>query len=50
VYETSLDDEIAISMIMDKMKLDFDNALQYCVAKKLGVEAIVSYDEYFDNS
>ena len=35
MYETSLDDEIAISMIMGKMKLDFDDALQYYVAKSL---------------
>jgi len=35
VYETGLDDEIAISMIMGKMKLDFDDALQYYVAKSL---------------
>ena len=48
VYETSLDDEIATSMLMDKVKLDFDDALQYYIAKKLGVEAIVSYDKHFD--
>lgn len=48
VYETSLEDEIAASMLMDKIKLDFDDALQFYVAKKLGVEAIVSYDRHFD--
>ena len=48
VYETSLDDEIATSMLMDKLKLDFDDALQYYIAKKLRVEAIVSYDKHFD--
>ena len=48
VYETSLEDEMAVSMLMDKVKLDFDDALQYYVAKKLGVEAIVSYDKHFD--
>ncbi|RLI27884.1 PIN domain nuclease, partial [Candidatus Bathyarchaeota archaeon] len=45
VYETSLEDEMAVSMLMDKVKLDFDDALQYYVAKKLGVDAIVSYDK-----
>jgi len=48
VYETSLEDEIATSMFMDKIKLDFDDALQYYIAKKLGAEAIVSYDKHFD--
>ena len=48
VYETSLDHEIAASMLMDQIKLDFDDALQYYVAKKLGAEAIVSYDKHFD--
>ncbi|MBO3831847.1 MAG: type II toxin-antitoxin system VapC family toxin [Candidatus Brockarchaeota archaeon] len=48
VYETSLEDEMASSMLMDKIKLDFDDSLQYYVAKKLGVEAIVSYDKHFD--
>ena len=27
---------------------DFDDALQYYVAKTLGAEAIVSYDRHFD--
>jgi len=48
VYETSLEDEIATSMLMDKLKLDFDDALQYYIAKKLGAKAIVSYDKHFD--
>lgn len=50
VYETSLEDEMAVSMLMDKVKLDFDDALQYYLAKKLGVEAIVSYDRHFDKT
>jgi predicted nucleic acid-binding protein len=49
VYETSLEDEVVTSMLMDKIKLDFDDSLQYYVAKKFGVEAIVSYDRHFDN-
>ncbi|HID16774.1 TPA: PIN domain-containing protein, partial [Candidatus Bathyarchaeota archaeon] len=48
VYESSLEDEMASSMLMDKVKLDFDDALQYYVAKKLGAEAIISYDKHFD--
>ncbi|MEM2088721.1 MAG: PIN domain-containing protein [Thermoproteota archaeon] len=48
IYETSMEDEMAASMLMDKIKLDFDDAIQYYLAKKLGVEAIVSYDKHFD--
>lgn len=48
VYETSLDDEIAVSMTMNKLGLDFDDALQYYVAEKLGVKAIISYDKHLD--
>lgn len=49
VYETSVEEEMGASMLMDKVKLDFDDAVQYYLAKKLGVEAIVSYDKHFDN-
>jgi len=48
VYETGIEDEMAASMLMDKVKLDFDDALHYYLAKKLGVKAIVSYDKHFD--
>lgn len=48
IYDTTIDEEMAISMIMEEKKLDFDDALQYYVAKKLGVEAIVSFDKHFD--
>ncbi|MGQ9726615.1 MAG: type II toxin-antitoxin system VapC family toxin, partial [Candidatus Bathycorpusculaceae bacterium] len=48
VYETGVEEEMAASMLMDKVKLDFDDAVQYYLAKKLGVEAIVSYDRHFD--
>jgi len=50
IYETSMDDEIAASMLMKKLKLDFDDSLQYYVAKKLGVKPIVSYDKHFDKT
>ncbi len=39
---------MAASMLMDKVKLDFDDAIQYYIAKKFGVEAIISYDKHFD--
>ena len=48
VYETSLEDEMAASMLMEEVKLDFDDSLQYYIAKKLGAKVIVSYDKHFD--
>jgi predicted nucleic acid-binding protein len=35
-------------MFTKARSLDFDDALQYYVAKRLGAEAIVSYDRHFD--
>ncbi|MEM2534154.1 MAG: PIN domain-containing protein [Candidatus Nezhaarchaeales archaeon] len=35
VYETSIEEEIAASMLMDKVKLDFNDAIQYYLAKKI---------------
>jgi predicted nucleic acid-binding protein len=48
VYDTNISDEIAVSLISKKIDRDFDDTLQYYVAKKLGVEAIVSFDDHFD--
>lgn len=48
VYETSTSDEIAVSILMSKIGRDFDDALQYFVAKMLGAESIVSFDKHFD--
>jgi len=48
VYTTTISDEIAAAILMSKIKRDFDDTLQYYVAKKLGVEAIVSFDKHFD--
>ncbi len=48
IYETSIADEIATAMLSKSLKRDFDDALQYYTAKKLGADAIVSYDKHFD--
>jgi predicted nucleic acid-binding protein len=48
VYDTNLSEEMAAALLSEKMGLDFDDALQYYVAKKLGVDAIASFDEHFD--
>ena len=39
---------MAASMLMESIGLDFDDSLHYYVAKKLGVEAIISFDKHFD--
>jgi hypothetical protein len=48
IYDTNLSDEIAAALISRKIGLDFDDTLQYYVAKKLGVDALVSFHEHFD--
>lgn len=49
VFDTSVSDEVSASILTRTVKLDFDDAVQYYVAKKLGAEAIVSFDKDFDN-
>lgn len=48
LYDTDLSDEMAAGLLAEKLKRDFDDTLQYYAAKKLGAEAIVSFDEHFD--
>lgn len=48
VFETGIAEEISAGMLTKAHSLDFDDALQYYVAKRLGAEAIVSYDKHFD--
>jgi uncharacterized protein len=48
VFETGVAEEISAAMLTKRGSLDFDDALQYYVAKRLGVEAIVSYDKHLD--
>lgn len=49
VFDTTVSDEVSASILTRTVKLDFDDAVQYYVAKKLGAEAIVSFDKDFDN-
>ena len=37
-----------LALITQGIGLDFDDTLQYYVAKKLGVDALVSFDKHFD--
>jgi len=48
IYDTTIDDQQAVAILMSEKELDFDDCLQYYVAKKLGAEAIVSFDKHFN--
>lgn len=48
VYDTGISEEIAASILSKRLKRDFDDTIQYYTAKRLGAEAIVSYDKHFD--
>lgn len=50
VYATTIEEEKQIIKIARKIKLDFDDALQYFVAKKTGASNIVSFDSHFDKT
>jgi len=48
VYHTLLVDEIRIISEMEKNNLEFEDALQYFVAKQFKCKAIISFDRHFD--
>jgi predicted nucleic acid-binding protein len=48
VHDTDVSDEIAVSLLSKTLGRDFDDSLQYYLAKKLGVDCIVSFDRHFD--
>ena len=47
VYHTTPDEEKEVVFLMEKTKLDFDDALQYYVAKTLDA-SIISFDRGFN--
>jgi len=48
VYDTTTTEEMAVGMLASERRMDFDDSLQYYVAKKLGARPIVSFDRHFD--
>lgn len=50
VYQTSLPEEQQITQLISEKKLDFDDTLQYFVAKKNNCSAIISFDKHFDKT
>lgn len=50
VYQTSIPEEQKITQLIAEKNLDFDDTLQYFVAKKNNCEAIISFDKHFDKT
>jgi predicted nucleic acid-binding protein len=48
LYDTSIEDEMSATILMKEIERDFDDALQYYVARKTGASAIVSFDSHYD--
>ncbi len=48
VYDTTTAEEVEVSLLGAKIRRDFDDSMQYFVAKHTGAEAIVSLDKHFD--
>jgi predicted nucleic acid-binding protein len=49
VHYTSIVEEVRAVELAREKKLDIDDALQYAVALSIGADAIVSFDEDFNN-
>lgn len=49
ILSLSLLDRILATKYMKKLGLDLDDAIAYCVMKKLHINRIVSYDKHFDS-
>jgi predicted nucleic acid-binding protein len=43
-----MQDEMAAAILMKDIGRDFDGSLQYYIAKRLGLKAVVSFDKHFD--
>jgi predicted nucleic acid-binding protein len=48
VYDTTVSDEQSVSILSGKIGLDFDDSVQFYVAKRTSSSAIVSFDKHFD--
>jgi len=50
IVKTNLSEEREIAEVSQNISLGFDDALQYSVAKRENVEAIISFDSDFDKT
>lgn len=48
IYSTVTEEEMEVSIFANKVGLDFDDGIQYLVAKKSNARAIISFDRHFD--
>ena len=48
VYSTTISEEISVAILAEEIGKDFDDALQYFVAKKIGASSIVSFDKHLN--
>jgi predicted nucleic acid-binding protein len=48
IYNTKVSDQLKIIELMKKYSLDFDDALQLCIALMNQIQRIVSFDSHFD--
>jgi predicted nucleic acid-binding protein len=48
VYTTTIAEEISAAILAEEIGKDFDDTLQYLVAKKVGASSIVSFDKHFN--
>jgi len=48
VRDTTTADEAEVATLARRLGRDYDDAMQYFVANRVGAEAIVSYDRHFD--
>jgi predicted nucleic acid-binding protein len=49
IYDTTLVEEASIVELIGKTKLDFDDCVQFYVARQTNSSAIVSFDKHFDS-
>jgi predicted nucleic acid-binding protein len=48
VRDTTTAEEAEVATLAKSIGRDYDDAMQYFVAKRVGAEAIVSFDRHFD--
>lgn len=48
VHDTTTAEESEVARLSARSGMDYDDAMQYFAAKKLGADAIVSFDRHFD--
>src|SRR3989344_2141271 len=50
IVNTSVEDDLEIIKLMEETKLDFDDSLQYYIAKQLKCKALITFDKDFNKT